>query len=284
MRLRFPKLGSRLSRRLARRWQQKFEPGPPAAGNPRVLPVHVLTLAGKPNVAEVVLMWRSLARAAGRPARFLVAGDGTLDADDARLLQEACPGAEVIEWCDIVAGDVRRAIGPYANQHPLGKKLAVLMSLRPHEPTLFTDADVLYFDRSSSLAQGFGDAPGFLIDCERSLDERLLDDQTTAPPVNSGVLLLTRPLDWSLALERYARVRDDPRRFTEQTMVHLAVHASGGRALDPALHIVTVEDQFRWKDVCDPRAAVLRHYVGPVRHKMWNMAHRLGLDRPEPRP
>ena len=107
----------------------------------------------------------------------------------------------------------------------------------------------------------------------------MLDAEEQDEPLNSGVLLLTRPLDWTLALQRYHRAKDDPKRFTEQAMVQLAVRSSGGAPLDETRCIVTVEDQFKWTDVCDPADAILRHYVGPVRHKMWNMAHRLGLDR-----
>jgi hypothetical protein len=144
---------------------------------------------------------------------------------------------------------------------------------------MFTDSDVLYFEGASELARSFGDRPRYLLDCDVSLDRRMLEPGEEQTPVNSGVLLLTRPLDWSAAIERFKRVRAEPERFSEQTAVHVAMRTSGGEMLDPSRWLVTVRDQFQWRDVSDPRDHILRHYVGTVRHKMWNMAHRLRLDR-----
>lgn len=279
MPLRMPKLGSRLARSTAVRWQERFQIGPFECSNRRAFDAHVLTLAGRGNVAEVVLMWRSLVRSAGVPTRFTVIGDGTLNRPEFDLLRSACPGVEPTDWRCVVDDAALSAVERYATTHPLGKKLAVLMSLRPDGPMMFTDSDVLYFERARELLSCFGERPRFLLDCQASLDDRVFDTSDRDGPVNSGVLLLTRPLDWTLALERYQRVKDDPQRFTEQAMVQLALRASGGVPLDPGKCIVTVEDQFKWKDLCNPREAILRHYVSTVRHKMWNMAHRLGLDR-----
>jgi hypothetical protein len=187
----------------------------------------------------------------------------------------------VIDWRECVSDDVRRAVGPYAEVDPLGKKLAVVMSLQSQMRTVYFDSDVLFFPPASSLAAEFAAEPRYMADCHRSLDDRLLLDAAEAEPtVNGGFLMWSKPPDWAAALARYATVRDSPSHFTEQTVVHLAIRASGGIPLNPTEYVLIVDDQFQYRDVVDLMPGVaLRHYVGPVRHKLWNMIRRMKLDR-----
>ena len=87
--------------------------------------------------------------------------------------------------------------------------------------------------------------------------------------------MLFQKLDWSLGLERLEMLTGEPNFFTTQTATHLCLHASDAVALDPKKYVLQVDDQFVYRDRYAGSAIAMRHYVNPVRHKLWAaLAHR----------
>jgi hypothetical protein len=115
------------------------------------------------------------------------------------------------------------------------------------------------------------DAPAiYLADCQFSGDERLLRDVAEEnEPVNTGVLLLFKKLDWSLSIDRFLELEGEPNFFTNQTMTHLTMHRNGADSFDPEKYVLQLDDQCVLADRYASPDLVLRHYVNPVRHKFW---------------
>ena len=65
------------------------------------------------------------------------------------------------------------------------------------------------------------------------------------------------------------RLEGVPRPQTEQTLVHLAVQQAGGRPLPPARYVLQSDDGSTLREPLVGPDVVLRHYTGPVRHKLW---------------
>jgi hypothetical protein len=147
------------------------------------------------------------------------------------------------------------------------------MSLPRDRPALYIDSDVLFFPGAAMLNEYAtrGDAPAFYLqDCSFAGDERLLhNSQEKVNPVNTGVLLLLRPLDWSLSIDRFLELSSEPTFFTNQTMTHLTMHTNGAQPLDRGKFVLQLDDQFIYPDRYAGQDLVLRHYVDPVRHKFW---------------
>ena len=97
----------------------------------------------------------------------------------------------------------------------------------------------------------------------------LRDASESNHPVNSGLLLLLRPLDWSIAVRRLLELEGEPNFFTNQTLVHLVMHANGAQPLDPTRYVLQLDDQVVYPDRYAGPNLILRHYVSPVRHKFW---------------
>lgn len=77
---------------------------------------------------------------------------------------------------------------------------------------------------------GPGPEVEFLEDCYPSRDDRLLrGPEEKRAPANSGFVLVRTSSNWETALARFAAVTGEPAYLTEQTLFHLAVHASRGR-------------------------------------------------------
>jgi hypothetical protein len=153
------------------------------------------------------------------------------------------------------------------------KKLVFLLNLDPSRHWLFTDPDVLFFEGASSLGQDLvrlGEQPAFMQDVVFSGDPRQLDPSERMPPVNTGLLYIPRPLDWSEALARLSERGMPPAFFAEQTAVHLVMRCSGGAVLCPKRYVLSLEDQWLFKDhFAGKSGPVCRHYVSTVRHKFW---------------
>jgi hypothetical protein len=96
-------------------------------------------------------------------------------------------------------------------------------------------------------------------------------------PVNSGLLVFGESMDWTPEIARLAAReaslpdfwKSDHLHFTEQAVVHLAMHRYQAGPLNPRHWAVALEDQFQW--AVSVRQSLLhgRHFVSPVRHKMW---------------
>jgi hypothetical protein len=250
---------------------------------PRELGCHLVAFSGEAALPEQVASLRSFLAHAGRPWSATVVSDGSHRPCSRRLLEAIDPVVRVVDVGDVAPTGLPPAVRAYAARAPMGRKLAVELALPLHgERTLYADADVLFLRGAGALARLVDDpvgAPRFLLDPEPYLDERLRPGDRNAP-LNGGALLLHRLLDWAPGLSALAGLAGAPERFhTEQTVLHLAVHASGGVPFDPARFVVQTDDMRSLRDRHAGPDVALRHYTTPVRHKLWCRLARDALRR-----
>jgi hypothetical protein len=246
------------------------------------LPYEVFSYSGEEMLPEQIASIRSLLRFAGRPKQFTVVSDGTHSERSLELLRHLDPCIRVSAAGDWQSQDnIPPAATSYFANHPTGKQLALIMSLPRNGPALYIDSDVLFFPGARTLPSLLerNDAPAFyLADCRLSADERLYrSEDEKRNPVNTGVLFLSRKIDWSESIARLLELEGEPNFFTNQTMTHLAMIAADALPLDPSKFVLQLDDQFQFADRYAGPDLVLRHYVNPVRHKFWATLGRGGL-------
>jgi hypothetical protein len=104
------------------------------------------------------------------------------------------------------------------------------------------------------------------------LDEEYLQQNIPAMfGVNSGLLVLNTVFNWNKAWDYiYQRINAglSISHWSEQTAIHIVATGSENFfAMDPRKFLAGGGDSFKisvsWKHLA------LRHFVGPVRHKMW---------------
>ncbi len=241
---------------------------------PVSIELDVFAYSNEQSLPEQVASIRSFLRHAGRPCRFVVVTDGSHSKRSMRLLERIDPSVEV-ERRQIAPDLPQDSFRQYLATHATGKQLDLIMGLpRGRRPALYTDSDVLFFAGASDLVfclQERDVSALYLADCQFAGDERLL----TGPgeqekPVNTGFLLLFRPLDWSLSISRFTGIDGSPTFFTNQTMAHLTMHQNAARPFAADRYVLQLDDQFVFRDRYAGPQLVLRHYVNPVRHKFWN--------------
>jgi hypothetical protein len=244
---------------------------------PGPVDVDVYAFSSETHVPEQVASLRSLLRHLGAPARIVVVSDGSHTERSLSLLGRVHPTVTVAHHRDVVRGDLPPAVMRYAGHSPMGVKLALELSFPLDRPTLYADADVLFFPRVAELPQEMAAArgPRYLRDFDRFLDERLLAEPAEGrDPVNAGFQALVAPLAWDSALERLERLErtaDEPTFLSEQTLVHLAMHASGAQPLPGDRYVLAVDDEHDWRDGHGGPGIALRHYCYSleVRQKLW---------------
>jgi hypothetical protein len=244
----------------------------------RSLECSLASILGRSNLPEMLVCLSSFLAYAGTPELVLIVSDGSLTREDAEALRAISPRVRVVDFADHARGQIPGMLQPYLKPNNFipeayVKKLVFLLSLDSSTRWFFTDPDVLFFEGASSLKQDlarFGERPAFMQDIVFSGDARQLDPSERFPLVNTGVLYIPRPLDWSEALARLAERGMPPAFFAEQTAVHFAMRSSGGEALCPKRYVLSLEDQWLFKDQFAGRIGpVCRHYVSTVRHKFW---------------
>lgn len=246
----------------------------PAATNERSLAAAVYSLSCQRDLPEQVAAIALWLRYVGVPQQYVVVSDGSYTPASIDLLHRLHPCVRVVPLVEFARADLPAAVWRYAELNPMGKKLAMLLSLPATIPTVYSDSDIFYFPAARDLVALLEQADGsayYLPDTRQSFDWRIFQtEQEAEHPINGGFIVLPRPLDWQLALQRFLALEEPPNYFTEQTMVHLALHANGAQPLDRQRYIMQLDDEFVWGDRYARRPdIILRHYVNPVRHKFW---------------
>lgn len=241
--------------------------------------IDVYAFSCERDLAIQVANIRSFIRYVGIPEKFIVISDGSYSANSRNILRQINPCVDVVEWQDLVIGNPLHPIGNYVVDAPhpaikaFWRRLAVLTTISIDKPTIYTDADILFFPGAKEivkLCESNDNYPWYLADCLPSLDQRIiLDDHEKLNPVNAGFFIIKQQIDWQEPLDRVAQLVDVPVYFTEQTVVHLAMHNNHAKPLDKNQFILSVDDQFQYLDNFDKRKIALRHYVNDVRHKFW---------------
>ena len=236
------------------------------------MPFDVFSYSGHAALPEQIASIRSFLKHAGRPKQFTVVSDGTYSSADIALLNRVDPCVSVAPLPEVSA-NLPSGLSSYLKRHPTGKQLTLIMSLPRKGPALYVDSDVLFFPQARdliSLAEARSVSAFYLADCQFSGDPRLLRlPNEREQPVNTGVILLLKKLDWSLGMQRFAQLNGAPNFFTNQTLTHLTMHANGASPLDRTKYVLQLDDQTIYSDRYAGEALALRHYVNPVRHKFW---------------
>jgi hypothetical protein len=248
---------------------------------PEELPdVRVLSLCHGGGIPEQKLSMLSFLRHVGAPQRWSVVSDGTITESQAANLCSLHPRIEVIDWKTFLNDQNRSCFEVFSKHTVFAKKFALESNFPVDKISLYTDTDVVFFEGGYQLrnllksmtSESFyqQDLPGYL---DKSI---LTDDEFNAPPLNAGFFIQGKRIDWSLAIKRLETVLAnlDPNKRhgdlekLEQAITHAAHYTAGSKPLDKS-YVLQISDRLQHSDAFAGPTCAMRHYVRPVRHKMW---------------
>jgi hypothetical protein len=275
---------SSIGRRNKTRFAKFIEQNLPSLRNKmegQALQLDVVSFSSSKDLYEQVLSILSFLRYAGTPASWTIYSDGSHTANQIDLLNKGFEFIkieiqEIVDKTSLKPGlfPYKNELKHYAQMQPLGKKLFHYLNHRITKPTLFLDSDILFYNKAFEFDMILNsDVPGwYLPDKEWGcLDSRYKATyQKELNQVNSGFFLLNEELkDLKEGLEFLNNLDQQYEYFTEQSVFHILFKKNGLIPLDPSIFILDSEDQFDFSYLYPKEEIALRHYTGPVRHKMW---------------
>jgi hypothetical protein len=209
-----------------------------------------------------------------------IAVDGVVSAAQSAAAAQLFPGIAIYpaeSACRYVC-EREPALEIFLHGHPMGRKLALILALSDQGPILYSDCDVLAFNRPHELlatirrnvACYFPEAvdgardPG-IFERAKSLGLDYI------PKFNAGFLYIPNgALPMKKAAEILATWRPPGDSwFVEQTVMSFMLRNVHAEALPPDRYVINNYRQFYWERDVDYKTVAARHFTGPVRHVMY---------------
>jgi lipopolysaccharide biosynthesis glycosyltransferase len=171
-------------------------------------------------------------------------------------------------------------------EQPTLKKVEILIKHQNDKNTIFTDSDILFYRNFSTLFRIDSDRNYYLVDEGNGyFDEDFMNEYPKIDsPFNFGLIFLNSEIDMSSVVS-YILEKIESKKlgyWSDQTAFQkLVMQDHRFQPLDRNLFRVGGSDAFKLSHCVDYNKIALRHFVGPVRHKMWQYPWRkvLGINR-----
>lgn len=247
--------------------------------------IDVVSFSSKKDLCDQVLSILSFLRYAGEPLSWTLYSDGSHTREQIAHLEQSFSFLKVQQYDWDQASDIpctlketlipyRSELFDYAKTKPLGKKAFYFLNHAIKHPTLFLDADILFYKKASVFKLILKEKVNgwFLPDPSWGcLDTRYKQQHSEELyQLNGGFVLMNHePAHLSEALGFLKSLNYTYEYFTDQTIFHILSRYNNFMPLDPRTFILNSADQFDFSYLHPREKMAIRHYSGPVRHKMW---------------
>jgi hypothetical protein len=242
--------------------------------------VRVFSLCHGGGTPEQKLSILSFLRHVGSPAKWTIVSDGSITESQSESLRAIHPSIEISDWSTFICEENKECYDIFSKYTLFAKKFVLESNLPVQGVTIYADSDILFFEGGHhfrNLLDNIGEKSYYQRDLPGYLDSFLLTtDELKAPPLNAGFVVQGKRLDWSAPI---ARLKAALSQLTptqkigdleklEQAITHAAHFLAGSEPLDEK-YVLQISDRFDKEDPFAGPNFVMRHFVRPVRHKMW---------------
>jgi hypothetical protein len=245
---------------------------------------------------EQVLSILSFVRFVGTPIKWTLYSDGSHTKKQIKQLQKdfdflfikSINFAELSSIEDLCKDEIKpyhKYILDYGKKLALGRRLFYYLHHKIEFPTLFIDSDILFYDRANSFDIILTEEPKpdgwFMPDAVWGcLDSRYKESYTEQfYQVNAGFMLVNKEFDIiKNGLDFFKIIDYNYQYFSDQTIFQIILKDNAFMPLTPKTFILDSGDQFDFSYLAKPKEMAVRHYTGPVRHKMWQKSYRWHLN------
>lgn len=262
----------------------------------KTIEMEVASFSSFNDFHEQVLSVLSFIRYVGKPIKWTLYSDGTHTQAQINQLEsnfDFLKVAEGLDWSEIesLKGLCKEELEPYENylidyakKYPLGKKLFYYLNHPIEKPTLFIDSDILFYEHANVLKLILTEKPKangwYMPDvswgCLDSRYKALNSEQVYQ--VNSGFIFANEAFkNIKESLDFFKTYNFTYEYFSEQTVYHHLLKNNSYMPLTPKTFILDSGDQFDFSYLFSPKQMAVRHYTGPVRHKMWQKNYKWHL-------
>lgn len=229
----------------------------------------VISFSGGKGFADQLYSLYSYYYNVGKPKQWLIYNDGTYS----EIQIQALLKIDRVTVCDL---DLSASRLPQAalQKFPTMKKVEIVAKHISDDKAIITDSDILFYKRFSVHVNSNSKMNYYLVDeSNRYFDnDFLLQHPSIEQPFNFGLLLLHSRFNME-SVYSYIEERDRAGvldYWSDQTAYQkLVMNDADFQPLDRDLFKVGGSDSFHLSHCVNYDKIALRHFVGPVRHKMW---------------
>ena len=235
--------------------------------------ISLVTFVNSKNFTDLLLCIISFLSSVGEPKVWTLYLDDDLTDNQLNLIKQF-KFIEKFKWNKYVSNDI--SIG-YSQKWQL-RKFASFSSHVILGTTIFTDSDVIFYPKFSNFLLTFKSKNWYLPEppeCnnyDTSADVEYKFNKLMYS-INAGFLILNSSLDWGIGLKylNYAISHKSDTYFLDQTALNfIFTQDSEANILDPRIFHASADDHFSISPI-DSNNFAIRHYVGLIRHKMWQL-------------
>lgn len=209
----------------------------------------------------------------GKPTEWIVVNDGTFKSEQIEQLQRFS-FVKVVNF-DWIENPNFHLLKEFSKKHVWAKIFYSYLCLLDDlmQTTIYLEADVLVFQKFNYYLPLFKENNWYLPDTGPHFDQYFLDaGKVQMFDVNNGFAIYNQRPDidilYNYLVESFKENRFEY--FTPQSAMQLMIEKDKhARFLDPRYFVVSCSDHFKVGIDYNESNLALRHFVGPVRHKMW---------------
>lgn len=144
--------------------------------------------------------------------------------------------------------------------------------------SIFLDSDVVFFPLFQRFVNGdLRSDNWFLSDTYPCLNDDYLESSCSGAInfINGGFYILNKDIDWADGdkyVSKYLSSALPVPYFTDQTAMEIVFKGNRLKFLDPRLFSLALIDHFTLSSDVKHEALAIRHFVGPIRFRMWQVA------------
>jgi hypothetical protein len=209
-----------------------------------------------------------------------LAVDGEIPAGAQQAVRRLFPGISIYAVQSVYPYVCERqpSLATFLHQHPMGRKLGLMLALSDQGAVLYSDGDVLAFNPPVDLLACVDkNVPCyFMEDLDGTRDPRIVERSKTLglefiPRFNAGCLFIPKgALSIDLAAQLLAEWQPPVDSwFTEQTVMSILMRKANALALPDDRYVISARRQFYLETDVDYKDIVARHFTGTVRHVMY---------------
>jgi hypothetical protein len=212
--------------------------------------------------------------------RLQIAVDGAISKAQIAAAHQLFPGVSIdsAQWaCQYVRARVP-GLQTFFDNHPTGRKLALILALSDRGPVVYSDYDVLAFSRPNELLASIErNVPCYFAEeVDGTRDAQIAERAKQLgldylPKFNCGFLYIPQgALSIRLAGQILATWRAPGESwFAEQTVLSFMLRQLHAEALPPSRYVISICRQFYWEKDVDYTGIAARNFTSPVRHLMY---------------
>jgi hypothetical protein len=242
----------------------------------KIVDISLVTFVNSNNITDLLLCIISFLDSVGEPKAWTLYFDDNLTANQISLVKQF-EFIQYYNWNHFATQDT--SIN-YSQKWQL-RKFVAFSSHLVHGSTIFTDSDIIYYPEFCNYLPAFKTKNWYLpeppecCNYDTSLGGEFRFEKLMYS-VNAGLFIVNSKLNWDLGFDylNHAKKQKSESYFLDQTALNLIFSKDfEAMILDPRIFHASANDHFSLKPL-DIRDFAIRHYVGLVRHKMWQLGWR----------